>query len=214
MFAALMFFALQATQDLAATEAVQPPRIRNLKNAASNAHYPSESIQRREYGIVSVLLHVSSDGSVESCLVTEKTNFAALDNATCSLFKQTRFYPARNAAGLAVAGDYRGATAWGTGDNRPKITIELPLQVYDVPKDYKSPVKGRILIDASGHVAACDIVESSGSGAADRAACAYIEKHGFVFSPFPKSGASDVSPIAVRPFIASLSKQPSEESNK
>lgn len=211
MFATLVFIALQATQVSAATEAVQPPHIQNPRDFISSADYPATALRRGETGVVSVLLHVSADGKADSCTVTETAGSAGLDKATCTVFRRTKFDPARNAAGLAVATDYRASIAWGASGHFPSVDIALPLQVAKIPADYRSPVKGRVFLDGSGHIVGCEIEESSGSAPADRAACAYIRKSGFTFSPSPTSGTPGISPIAVRYFSAPLSNQLLEE---
>ena len=86
--------------------------------------------------------------------------------------------------------------------------VSVPLQVSRVPPGYRSPVKARLVFDAPGRVAACEVTATSGSEAADRAACAYVKQE--LVIPAPKSGAKDIPPAAVRYVTASLETQPAE----
>jgi len=209
MFIMLMFAALQAVQQPAASETSEAPRLRNPQAIITFQDYPTESLRRSEFGVVSTLLHVSIDGRVTSCTVTESSGFLKLDMKTCSLLKsRARFDPAKDAAGGPVAGEYRSANAWGVDEHQPRTTIDVSLQVSSVPADYRTPVKARLISDADGHISACEITATSGSNAADRAACAYVKQQLTIAAP--KSMSDDVPAAAVRYLTASLSIRPVE----
>lgn len=206
MFRMLAIAVFGIVQVSAATESSQSPQLRNPQALITYEDYPTESVRRNEYGIVSIVITVSAEGKVSSCQVTESSGFATLDLATCSLYKKrARFEPAKDAEGLPIEGKYRLSSSWGLEEHQPRTTIDVPLQVSSVPSDYRSPVKARLLFDATGHVTACEVTTTSGSAAADRAACAYIEQQ-LAIAP-PKSASSDISPVAVRYLNANLMKQ-------
>lgn len=167
--------------------------------------YPSHSMINEEFGVVSVVLHISAEGKVASCDVTERSGFETLDKATCSLIrKRARFDPAKDANGSVIAGEYRMATAWSLPPKIAYSTKAITLQVSKLPTGYASPVKTRLLLDGSGHVVACEITSTSGSDAADRAACKYLRN--FTVAP-PKSALDKVPAMAVRYLTAELTDQ-------
>lgn len=210
MLAIAVFGVVQAP---AATDLSQPPQLRNPEALVTYEDYPTESLRRNEYGIVSMVVNVSKEGKVIACKITESSGFAALDLATCSLFKKrAKFKPAKDAAGSPIEGEYRLSNSWGLEEHQPRTTIDVPLQVSSVPSDYLSPVKARLFFDATGHVTACQVTTTSGSATADRAACAFIKEQLIIAAP--KSASSDIPPVAVRYLIASLFKREADSSPK
>ena len=197
----------QADQARQATEPAGPPRLLNKTPVIGPDDYPNRALIDGSEGIVSTVLHVRADGRVGGCEVTETSGVALLDKATCSiLLMRARFVPARTAARAATRGDYRMATAWGVGAEMPSVSKSLPLQVARLPAGYGSPVQIRAVFDATGHLSSCEVTASSGSAAADRAACAYA-KGQLTIAP-PRSGSSRVNPAAVRYISATLSADP------
>lgn len=213
MIALLLFAALQTGTGSAAADMSQPPRLANERPPFSYQDYPKGSLQRGETGIVSVVLHVSPKGKVTSCDVTESSGFQNLDAATCSLLKsRARFDPAKDATGSPGAGEYRISSAWGLEQRQPTTWMDIPLQVSSLPSDYKAPVKTQLVFDATGHVDTCDVTTTSGSAAADRAACAYLTRELVIASP--RSGSKDVQAAAVRYVTSPLSIQPVDASTE
>lgn len=213
MFSMLMIAVLNAVQGPGATDLSQPPKLRNPQAVITYQDYPEEVLSRNEYGIVTILLHLSKEGKVTACDVTESSGSAKLDMMTCSLLKKrARFDPAKDATGSPIESEYRLANSWGVDQNQPRTTVDIPLQVSVIPSDYRSPVKARLIFDATGHVTACEITTTSGSAAADRAACSYIKQQ--LVIAVPKSASSDIPPVAVRYLTASLSTQIIEPSAK
>lgn len=207
MFSLLMIATLAMLQDPRAPDLSQPPRLRNAEAVIELEDYPTESLRRLEFGIVTTLLRVSAEGKVTACEVTEKSGSATLDMTTCLLLKKrARFDPARDATGSPIEGEYRQANAWGVNEHQPRTTVDIPLQVSAIPSDYRAPVKARLIFDAMGRVTACEITTRSGSAAADRAACSYIKQELVISAP--KSASRDVPAVAVRYLSASLSTQP------
>jgi TonB family protein len=206
MFSALLVAAIQVAQVNPTINLSQTPRLRNPQAIVTFRDYPSDSLRQHEYGIVSIVLRVSPEGRVISCDITESSGAAALDKKTCSLhMARARFDPAKDATGLPTAGEYRASTSWGIEEHQPRTTIDTPLQVSTVPKGYRSPVKARLIFDATGHVMDCEVTATSGSGAADRAACTYIGQQLVITAP--KSSSGDVPPAAVRYLTASFTTQ-------
>lgn len=85
----------------------------SLKNAAAiitSADYPRGV---KAEGTTRFEMVISADGRPESCAVTISSGADALDKATCNAFlKRARFTPAKDTAGQAVRGRYRGSVTW------------------------------------------------------------------------------------------------------
>lgn len=204
MVGMLMIAALGVAQEPAAIDSSRAPRLRNPEAVVTYRDYPAASLRRNEHGIVTAWLRVSAAGKVTACDVTESSGSPALDRTTCSLLKErARFEPAKDAAGISVEGEYRLANSWGVDGYQPRTSIDVPLQVSVIPPDYRSPVAARLVFDAAGRVEACEITATSGSAAADRAACTYVGQQ-LVIAP-PRSGSRAVPEAAVRYLTASLS---------
>ncbi len=206
MITLLLLAHLQAASP---AEAARPPRLRNPESILSSRDYPAESLSLGQYGIVSVILYVSPEGKVSACDVTESSGFASLDARTCTLLRlRARFDPAVDTAGAPAAGVYRMANSWGADTHLLRTDVSLPLQVSRLPADYKTPMKARLIFDPTGHVSACEVTDSSGSDAADRAACAYVSRE--LVLPSPKTRSDKVPAAAVRYLTASLSIGPAK----
>lgn len=213
MFSMLMIAALDMVQGPGSTDLSQPPQLRNPQAVFTYQDYPQEALRGNEYGIVTILLRVSTEGKVTACDVTESSGSATLDMTTCSLLKKrAQFDPAEDATGSPIEGKCLLANSWGVEQNQPRTTVDIPLQVSAIPSDYRAPVKARLVFDATGHVTACEVTTTSGSAAADRAACSYVKQQLVIAAP--KSASSDIPPIAVRYLTASLSTQTVEPSAK
>lgn len=207
----LLLAMLQTTPNVPAS--TNPPVLRNQRGIITLEDYPNESLNREEFGVVSMLLRVSANGQVTSCAVTESSGFKRLDERSCSLFKsRARFEPAKGSDGLQTTGEYRAAISWGTGKNFPRTTIEVPLAVNRVPQDYINPTKTRLLFDSSGRVTVCEVTDTSGNNAIDQAVCTYVRQR-LTIAP-PMSASPNIPAIAVRYLTASASATKNEARNK
>lgn len=75
--------------------------------------YPSAERKQRNEGTVTYLLTVSEKGKTSSCRTLHSSGFSNLDKTTCDLLlRRSSFYPARDAAGNAVASYYAGHFTW------------------------------------------------------------------------------------------------------
>ncbi|WP_336958055.1 energy transducer TonB [Sphingobium aquiterrae] len=181
----------------------EPPKKINAGRVFSFQDYPTEALQRNEYGITSVRLHITAKGVIDECIVTETSGFPILDSKTCSLIKaRGRFKPATDARGTPIDGDYHMATSWGVGANQPRTTSTVTLLAQKIPTSYQTPADTMVLFGVDGRVAKCTVQQSSGSEAADKAACAYITAQLAVSPPQSKSGEEPA--IAVRYVTVSL----------
>lgn len=213
MLGLLMVTTLLAAQEPAAPSISGSPRLRNAEAIITPDDYPVKALQRHEYGISSIVMRVSADGKVTTCDVTESSSSAALDLATCTLYKRrAKFDPAKNDVGVPVAGEYRLATNWGLDDHQPQTTIESFLQVPVIPADYQSPVKARLLFNEAGRVTACEVMESSGSIAADHAACSYTKQQLVIAAP--RKASNTIPLVAIRYLTATLLTQGTQQSAK
>lgn len=75
--------------------------------------YPAAALRAEEQGLVMVVLQVGANGRVSDCRITFSSESAALDAATCRLFRsRARYRPARNADDEAVVGMIREQVRW------------------------------------------------------------------------------------------------------
>lgn len=199
----LLLLAVLALGGPAPAKANQPPRLRNPVGMIGRDDYPRESLKREEFGVVSVALEVSPQGRATACDVTESSGFAGLDTATCALLQnRARFEPAKDAAGQPVAGRFALSTSWGMGEHMVSSNIRLTLQAAKLPEDYRQSVRAQVAFDETGRIHACDIMQSSGSAAVDRDACAFMTRKLTV--PPPRSLTPGVRPEAIRYVLAQV----------
>jgi TonB family protein len=85
----------------------------SLKNAASIITASDYPRNVRAEGTARFEIVVDAEGRPQSCAITTSAGNDALDKATCNAFmKRARFTPAKDGAGQAVAGRYRGSVTW------------------------------------------------------------------------------------------------------
>lgn len=206
MIPTLLIAAVQASTIPAASSPAQPPILLNPQEIITIRDYPKASLRGDEYGIVSVVVHVSPKGEATSCDVTETSGHARLDRKTCSLLEsRAHFDPAKGTDGSAMAGEYRMSTAWGVGNRQPSTSTKTELQVASVPGDYENPVGTMLVFNAEGAIGSCEVTATSGSPATDRAICAYLGKNLHIDSP--KAASIDLEPAAVRYVTVALSAE-------
>jgi len=75
--------------------------------------YPADALAQHAQGITDFRLQVSADGRVQKCDIERSSGNAALDEATCRVIaKRSRFRPAVDARGHAVAFTYTALIHW------------------------------------------------------------------------------------------------------
>ena len=104
------------------------PAIWFRQESEAGDHWPHRWPGR---AVSSFRVSVGADGRVTDCSIVKSSGYESLDRATCSaLLRRGRFYPARNAAGEAVAGQWSGQALWTEpeageqGDGGPTETGE------------------------------------------------------------------------------------------
>jgi TonB family protein len=193
----LLIMALQAAVAFA-----QPPRRLSDSGRITYEDYPKEALERGQSGIVSAWLHVTPAGQVDRCAVTESSGFPTLDKATCRLAQtRSRFEPGRDGEGRATEGEFRLAMTWTTEQGQPRARIYAKLGIPAIPAGYVQPVSTMVVFGADGRVASCEVLASSGNGAADSAVCGSITQSMTI--PRPKSSSPELA-AAVRYYVASL----------
>jgi TonB family protein len=146
--------------------------MRNRDTVLSFEDYPEAALRKEESGLVSVLLHVSAEGRVSGCEVTESSGSAALDSGTCDIFRRrAHFDPARSPEGKPIEGAYRTHASWGIGGRGPETTLYMDVAVQALPRGYARPAVLWAAFDGSGRMFECAVDTSSGSAAADAVAC-------------------------------------------
>ncbi|GAA0740586.1 MULTISPECIES: energy transducer TonB [Sphingomonas] len=200
MFLVMALLAVQA-QDSA--KGPKPPTpLTNPSSWITDDDYPPSAKRQRHEGTVEFRLKVGPGGVPIDCTVTQSSSFDELDERACSLLvRRARFWPARDAAGNAMAFTYTNRFTWrlgsapphrngvggGVGAGAPIPPAELQLTVARLPSDYRQPVIAAVSFEANQRVVDCRILESSGNSAIDRAACGQLLS--LATAPSSKSGA-------------------------
>lgn len=206
MLVAVMLGDVEFGQNAGEAAHSHPPQLIASQPLVYPADYPSMAIRRQEQGVVSVLLRVADNGTVTSCTVTESAKSKHLDMKTCEvLTSRAKFKSATNASGEPVAGDFRHAIDWSL-EGKTASVVKLDLRASTIPSSYKSPVTAKLMLGATGRVSDCEVDKSSGSDAADRAACAFARRE--VAIPLPRAATAGIEPMGVRFLVANLVVDP------
>lgn len=194
----LLILALHAAMAAAA----QPPRLLPESGRITYQDYPPKAWKRGEHGLVSAWLHVTPEGRVDRCAVTESSGSALLDRTTCDLARaRNRFEPARDADGHAIEGEYRLAMTWTKEQSQPRARIYARVGVAALPPGYVQPASLMVVFGPDGHVSTCEVMASSGNGGADAAVCGSITQSMAI--PAPRTASAEPA-AAVRYYIASF----------
>ena len=82
----------------------------------SDDDYPAHALRSGEEGVVRYRLDIGANGRVDGCTIVKSSGSEALDNATCRIVRsRTRFSPARDQAGNAIADTRDGEVTWRLG---------------------------------------------------------------------------------------------------
>jgi len=93
------------------------PRAARPANApsgwVSTEDYPARDQREGNEGLARYTLAIGANGKVQSCVITQTSGFAGLDEATCKyVSRRARFDPATGPDGQRVAGSYSGTVRW------------------------------------------------------------------------------------------------------
>ena len=94
--------------------AVPPRPIGNPAAGFGRDAYPQSAMRKGEEGRTVVELTVGRNGRVTRCTVTTSSS-RELDRRTCSIARQLRFEPARDASGETVRGTFTLPVRWQLG---------------------------------------------------------------------------------------------------
>jgi len=79
----------------------------------STDDYPARDQREGHEGLARYSLAIGANGKVQSCVITQTSGFAGLDEATCKyVSRRARFEPATGPDGQAVSGSYSGTVRW------------------------------------------------------------------------------------------------------
>lgn len=79
----------------------------------SPSDYPARDLREGNQGVTRFSLSIGADGRIGSCVVTQSSGHAGLDEATCrNLARRARFAPATDETGARVSGSYTGSIRW------------------------------------------------------------------------------------------------------
>lgn len=96
-----------------------------LAQLAGPADYPAESLARREEGTVNLSFAIGPDGTASDCKILYATAPQRLRKQSCALVvARARYTPARDQAGVAIAGEDRLVLRWQA---RPSV-VEVESQ--------------------------------------------------------------------------------------
>lgn len=148
----------------------------NLARWTANDDYPVDA-GASGHGRVRIEIVVDDAGNVLRCDVALSSGSRDLDASACTIpLARARFEPARDEAGVPVAGVFGHTFDWSPRlrAQRPAWT-DLVVPVSRVPADLASPVVVvRTLVAADGHVDSCRVAVPSGSAVLDVLACAAV----------------------------------------
>ena len=92
--------------------------------------YPAAAYAELREGVVRVRLSIAPLGFVDGCTVVESSGQPDLDEATCRVLAFRAFFvPARDAAGVAVAGEFNRRVRW----QHPNVPRPTPAVVPAAP---------------------------------------------------------------------------------
>lgn len=176
--ATMLLGLLLAAQDAPMPSAPKPVPV-GPESWISDDDYPPKALAAQAGGTINFLLLVDAVGKVTDCRVLRTSGFVELDQHACAiLLVRAKFHPARDAAGAAVAGIYKGSFTWKTSFDSPKslkaaqpepFGIELSLQ--KLPRGYTQPALLRVHFTSAGKPDSCRAELGSGSAALDKVAC-------------------------------------------
>ena len=79
----------------------------------SDNDYPVTALRRHETGRSGFVLAIDSTGTPTSCQITQTSDYAVLDQTTCSvMMRRARFRPALDVDGKPTAGSWRSSVNW------------------------------------------------------------------------------------------------------
>ncbi|HEX9947610.1 MAG TPA: TonB family protein [Allosphingosinicella sp.] len=131
IWTACLLLGSASTAALAADPPVRARSDNNLAAHFSDKDYPLDAVRNGEQGAVAFRLDVGPDGRPAGCSVTSSSGSSSLDSTTCRLLmERTRFQPARDSRGKAVADAVAGRIVWRLpADNdaldRPEAAMTL-----------------------------------------------------------------------------------------
>ena len=161
---------------LAAAALGSVPVPTNLARWTANDDYPVDA-GGTGHGRVRVEIVVDDSGNMLRCDVAASSGSRDLDASACQIpLARARFEPARDEAGIPVAGVFGHTFDWSPRlrAQRPAWT-DLIVPVSRIPAGLPSPVTTvRTLVAADGRVESCTVAASSGSSALDAMACAAV----------------------------------------
>tara|TARA_B100001179_G_scaffold165069_1_gene121377 strand:+ start:1109 stop:1795 length:687 start_codon:yes stop_codon:yes gene_type:complete len=151
------------------------PRAERMNSTSSWYYYPSRSLRNEQQGEVSFRMIVDENGRAESCVVTEPSPYAELNEATCEQgMRRARFVPATDLFGSRIKSVYENRAIWVLEVEHvygpmPEAT-NLPFADYAGEETYL--VLGyELTIDPAGAATSCEIVYPSGVPDFDAIAC-------------------------------------------
>lgn len=165
----------------------RPPAHRARANLASyiaDADYPADAIRRHEQGIVGFTLDVDEAGRISACRITGSSGSAALDEATCRIFRErAQFTPALDRRGRPVPDRVSSQVRWvlpDTDGNRALANLASYISDADYPDEAiqrgeQGIVGFELEIGPDGLVSGCQVLSSSGSSALDEATCSIMQ---------------------------------------
>ncbi len=127
--------------------AASPPVF--IKNSMNlNYGYPQRALVNEEQGVTRVVIKVEANGRPVACTVAKSSGSNRLDEQSCKSFlERARFEPARDDAGLAVPGVYRGPVIFELRPLNDRISKDATYVGYSVSVSF----------DKAGNVDKCGV---------------------------------------------------------
>ncbi len=138
----------------AAPDRLEPKPRTDLAPLFGPGAYPPLAATAREEGTVVAALAIDPKGAVTACRIVTSSNSTSLDAATCRIMtgRKTSFSPARDAAGMPVAGSYELKVRWVLPEAAPS-PLKTAGQRLTLLLSNKAVIKRCELRDMPGNVA-------------------------------------------------------------
>lgn len=160
----------------------------DLGGLIKDADYPAAALRAGQEGTVAFRLHIAETGAVSRCEIVTSSGSAALDETTCHIMTtRPKFTPALDAEGKPTTDTVHAQIVWNIAEpalpaEPPAVRAKARSNLAEMISDGDYPeaaleageegvVVFGVLIDETGAVADCGILETSGSAALDAATC-------------------------------------------
>ncbi|WP_298200182.1 energy transducer TonB [Novosphingobium sp.] len=148
--------------------------LNNPATWVTTADYPSDALRANAEGITEFVLTIGPEGRVTECRIKGSSGSPVLDQTTCDLIRvRSRFAPARDPSGAAMAGTYSNRVRWTIPRPAPPQAGELTISFLVSPDGARSDCRVETAVGAAQAMVArtdpCKITSGFSQGYVDEA---------------------------------------------